>query len=131
MFEVFRYGVCASASPILRRCISKNQNVGTLWPHPSFYLLRTLDMDRGWSMTLSSAFFVSLFALAIAGLAHANNQQTQQSCVNTAICLLAVRSGLSPGRRSDLQAHHTVSGDRRSLIRSNTIDQSISQGRKL
>jgi len=64
-------------------------------------------MDRGWSMNLSSAFLVLLFALAIAGLAHASNQQAQQSCVNATICLLAIRSGLSPGRRSDLQVPYT------------------------
>jgi hypothetical protein len=75
-------------------------------------------MDRGWSMNLSSAFLVLLFALAIAGIAQANDQQAQQSCVNAAICLLAVRSGLSPGRRSDLQVHYTslALGDRHGLI---------------
>jgi hypothetical protein len=31
--------------------------------------------------------------------------QVQQLCINVATCLLAVRSGLSPGRRSDLQMH--------------------------
>jgi hypothetical protein len=74
----------------------------------SFYLLRALDLDRGWSMTLSSAFLALLFALGIAGITQANDQQAQQSCVNTAICLLAVRSGSLSRRRSDLQVHYTA-----------------------
>ena len=92
-----------------------------------FYLLRALDVDRGWSMTLSSPFLALLFALAIAGIAQANDQQAQQSCVNAAICLLAVRSGSSPRRRSDLQVHYTslALGDRRGSIGSNTINQAI------
>ena len=73
----------------------------------SFYLLRALDMDRGWSMTLSSAFLALLFALAIAGIARANDQQAQQSYVNAAICLLAVRSAASSRCRFDLQVHYT------------------------
>jgi hypothetical protein len=48
---------------------------------------------------------IVLFALALTGVARANDQQTQQAWVNAAICLLAVRSGLSPDRRPDLQAH--------------------------
>jgi hypothetical protein len=78
-----------------------SQNAGTFRPCHHSICYEHL-MDRGWSMNLSSAFIVSLFALAIVGLAQANNQQAQQSCVNAAICLLAIRSGLSPGRRSDL-----------------------------
>jgi hypothetical protein len=56
-------------------------------------------------VTLNSALVIFLFALTIAGVTHTNNQQVQQSCVNAAICLLAVRSGSSPRRRSDLQVH--------------------------
>ena len=48
-----------------------------------------------------------LFALALTGVVQANDQQTQQACMNAAICLLAVRSGMSPDRRSDLQARYT------------------------
>jgi hypothetical protein len=83
----------------------------------SFYLLRALDVDRGWSMTISSALLALLFAPAIVGIAKTNDQQAQQSCVNAAICLLAVRSGSSPRRRSDLQVHYTALalGDRRGL----------------
>ena len=83
-------------------------------------------MDRGWSMNLSSAFLGLLFALATAGVAQANNQQTQQSCVNAAICLLAVRSGLSPQRRSDLQMSYTslALGECRS-IGSATVNKAI------
>ena len=93
----------------------------------SLYLLRALDVDRGWSMTLSSVFFALLFALAIVGVAQANNQQAQQSCVNAAICLLAVRSGLSPGRRSAPQVHDSLAlGDQRRPIGSNTINEAIS-----
>ena len=48
----------------------------------SLSLLRVIDMDRGWSMTLSSALPIVLFALALTGVARADNQQAQQSCVN-------------------------------------------------
>jgi len=84
---------------------------------PSFYLLRALDLDGGWSMTFSSTFIAFLFALAIVGVAQANDQQAQRSYINAAVCLLAVRSGLSPGRRTDLQVHYTSLslGDRRGL----------------
>ena len=66
-------------------------------------------------MKLSSTVFLSLFAIA---LTRADNQQIQQLCVNAATCLLAVRSGLSPGRKSDLQMHRTPSafGDCRVLF---------------
>ena len=82
-----------------------------------FYLLRVLDVDRGWSMTLSSAFLALLFAPAIAGITQPNDQQAQQSCVNAAICLLAVRSAASSRRRFDLQVHYTslALGDRRGV----------------
>jgi hypothetical protein len=85
----------------------------------SLYLLRALEVDRGWSMTFSSTFLALLFALAIVGVAQANNQRAQQSCINAAVCLLAVRSGFSPGRRSDLQVHYTSLslGNRRGLIK--------------
>ena len=48
-------------------------------------------------------------------------------CVNAATCLLAVRSGLSPGRKSDLQMHRTLSafGDHRALFVSG-IGQTVS-----
>ena len=70
-------------------------------------------------MKLSSTVFFLLFAIA---LTRADNQQIQQSCVNAATCLLAVRSGLSPGRKSDLQMHRTfsASGDYRVLFVSDT-----------
>ena len=58
-------------------------------------------------MTRSFILPFALFALALIGVVRANDQQTQQACVNAAICLLAVRSGLSPDRRPDLQAHFT------------------------
>ena len=79
-------------------------------------------------MKLSSAFLVLLFAVATVGIAQANNQQAQQSCINAAICLLAVRSGLSPARRSDLQAHYTSSalGGQRGLIGSKTTSHANS-----
>jgi hypothetical protein len=56
-------------------------------------------------MKRSSILPFVLFALALTGVVRANDQQTQQACVNAAICLLAVRSGLSPDRRPDLQAN--------------------------
>ena len=70
-------------------------------------------------MKLSSTVFFLLFAIA---LTRADNQQTQQSCVNAATCLLAVRSGLSPGRKSDLQMCRTHSAfcDYRVLFVSDT-----------
>jgi hypothetical protein len=70
-------------------------------------------------MKLSSTVFFLLFSIA---LTRVGNQQIQQSCVNAATCLLAVRSGLSPGRKSDLQTHRTHSpfGDYRVLFVSDT-----------
>ena len=70
-------------------------------------------------MKLSSTVFFLLFAIA---LTRADNQQIQQLCVNAATCLLAVRSGLSPGRKSDLQMHrtHSAFGDYRVLFVSDT-----------
>jgi hypothetical protein len=57
-------------------------------------------------MKLSSLLLITLFALAVALVARANDQQTQQAAMNAAVCLLAIRAGLSSSRRSDLQAHH-------------------------
>ena len=73
-------------------------------------------------MTCSSILPIVLFALALTGVVRANDQQTQQACVNAAICLLAVRYGLSPDRRPDLQAHFMSSVFRecRGLVRSAT-----------
>ena len=71
---------------------------------------------------------IALFALALSGVVRANDQQTQQACVNAAICLLAVRSGLSPDRRFDLQLHHTSLAIRCGLV-SNTYDQTYVVGR--
>jgi hypothetical protein len=84
-------------------------------------------MDRGWSMNLNFAFLGLLFSLMIAGVAQANNQQAQQSWVNAAICLLAVRSGLSPERRSDLQVPYTslALGDRCRSVESSAISQAV------
>jgi hypothetical protein len=56
-------------------------------------------------MKRSSILPIVLFALALTGVVRANDQPTQQAWVNAAICLLAARSGLSPDRRTDLQAH--------------------------
>src|SRR3984893_15517526 len=67
----------------------------------------SFHVDRGWSMKLGSILPIVLFALALTGVVRANDQQTQQACVNAAICLLAVRSGVSSDRRSDLQARYT------------------------
>ena len=88
-------------------------------------------------MTLSSALPIVLLALALAltGVARADNQQAQQSCVNAAICLLAVRSRSLRNRRSDLEARHIAlasrklalaSCKRRDLIGSDTVDRAIS-----
>jgi hypothetical protein len=68
------------------------------------FLVTSTLLDRGWSMKLGSTVFFLLFAIA---LTRADNQQIQQLCVNAATCLLAVRSGLSPDRKSDLQMYRT------------------------
>jgi hypothetical protein len=44
-------------------------------------------------------FIIGLFVLALAGVVQANDQQTQQACMNVATCLLAVKSGASVRRR--------------------------------
>jgi len=110
---------------VLRRCISKK----TQEPYGrilTFFVTSTLD--RGWSMTLSSALSLVLFALALIGVTRADNQQAQQSSVNAAICLLAVRSRSLPDRRSDLQARHTdlACCQRIYLIGSDAVDSIIS-----
>jgi hypothetical protein len=92
----------------LPRCFSKI-NIRNLRALVSLSLSRTTywsHVDRGWSMKRSSILPVVLFASVLTGLVWANDQQTQQACVNAAICVLAVRSGLSPDRRSDLQLHY-------------------------
>jgi hypothetical protein len=73
-------------------------------------------------MRLSSTVSLLLLALALTGVMRADNQQIQQLCVNATTCLLAVRSGLSPGRKSDLQMHRTLSafGGHRALFVSDT-----------
>lgn len=65
---------------------------------------------------------------SLTGVARADNQQAQQSCVNAAICLLAVRSRSLRDRRSDLQARHTALAccERHGLIGSDTVDPAIS-----
>ena len=83
------------------------------------FLVTSTLLDRGWSMKLSS----TVFLLAVCNrLTRADNQQIQQSCVNAATCLLAVRSSLSPGRKSDLQMYRTHSAfcDYRVLFVSDT-----------
>jgi hypothetical protein len=103
--ETCRAPPATSHSSLYRFAVLRK--TGTLGLHPYFPYGRVFDMDRGWSMQLSSILLIFLFALALIGIARANNQQAQQSCVNAAICLLAVRSGLIAGRRSDLQTHYT------------------------
>ena len=56
-------------------------------------------------MRFSSLLPMALFALTIATVVRANDQQMQQAAMNAAVCLLAIRAG-STDRRSDLQAHH-------------------------
>jgi hypothetical protein len=83
----------------------------------SLSLLRALEVDRGWSMKLSSAALpILLFVLVLTAVQRANDQQAQQSCVNAAICLLAARSGLVPDRRSDLQGRSCLRAGQRVLI---------------
>ena len=79
-------------------------------------------------MTLSSALPIVLFALALIGVTRADNQQAQQSSVNAAICLLAVRSRSLPKRRSDLEARYTELAccQRLYLIGSDAVDSTIS-----
>jgi hypothetical protein len=78
-------------------------------------------------MKRGSILPIVLFALALTGVVWANDQRTQQVCVNAAICLLAVRSGLSPDRRSDLQPQHTSLAVRCGLVL-NTYDQTCAAG---
>jgi hypothetical protein len=96
----------------LPHCLSEK---GVQEPFESIFVFVVTStlLDRGWSMKLSSTVFFLLFAIA---LTRADNKQIQQLCVNAATCLLAVRSGLSPGRKSDLQMHRTplAFGDHRS-----------------
>jgi hypothetical protein len=79
-------------------------------------------------MTLNSALSIVLFALALIGVTRADNQQAQQSSVNAAICLLAVRSRSLPDGRSDVQARYTKLAccQRLYLIGSNAVDSTIS-----
>jgi hypothetical protein len=81
-------------------------------------------------MTRNSILPFVLFALALTGVVRANDQQTQQACVNAAICLLAVRSGLSPDRRPDLQAHFMSLAfrERRALVGSASVSVLFSEG---
>ena len=61
---------------------------------------------------------LNCFLLAVCNrTTRADNQQIQQLCVNAAF-LLAVRSGLSPGRKSDLQMYriHSAFCDYRVLF---------------
>ena len=111
---------------VLRRCISKKETQEPYGRILTFFVTSTLD--RGWSMTLSSALPIVLFALALTGVTRADNQPAQQSSVNAAICLLAVRSRSLPDRRSDLQARHTdlACCQRIYLIGSDAVDSIIS-----
>ena len=56
-------------------------------------------------MKFSSLPPIALFALTIATVVRANDQQMQQAAMNAAVCLLAIGAG-STDRRSDLQANH-------------------------
>jgi hypothetical protein len=90
----------------------------------------SFDMDRGWSMTIRSTLPFLLFALALAAVARAGDQQTQQCCVNVVVCGLAVRSGLLANRRSDLQVRYDdpLASERRHFIGigSDTVSASLS-----
>ena len=81
-------------------------------------------------MKRSSILPIALFALALSGVVRANDQQTQQACVNAVICLLAVQSGFSPDRRSDLQAHYTSLAfrERRDLVGSASVCRAVFKG---
>ena len=80
-------------------------------------LLRAFNMDGGQSMTPGSTLSLTLFALALVGVVRASDPQIQQSCMNVAVCALAVRSGFLADRRSDLQVRHPslFASDQRSL----------------
>jgi hypothetical protein len=85
------------------------------------------DVDRGWSMKLSSLLAIfTLFALAVALGVRANDQQTQQAALNAAVCLLAIRAGSSSDRRSDLQAQDKSLVIRRSSALSCRADRTDS-----
>ena len=80
-------------------------------------LVRASNMDGGQSMTPGSILSLMLFALALAGVVRASDLQIQQSCMNVAVCALAVRSGFLADRRSDFQIRHVslFASDQRSL----------------
>jgi stage V sporulation protein SpoVS len=78
-------------------------------------------------MILGTTLSLMLFALALTGVVRANDPQIQQSCLNVAVCALAVRSGFLADRRSDLQIRHAslFASDQRSL-RSDIVNPSLS-----
>jgi hypothetical protein len=70
-------------------------------------------VDRGWSMTfnktLNAILQSALLGVTVVGIVHAHDQQAQQTCMNAAVCLLAVRSGSSPTRRTGLRELRAMS----------------------
>ena len=63
---------------------------------------QSICLDRGWSMKLSTILTFIVFGLALMGVVKANDQQMQQTPINAAIGVLAIRSRASQNCRSDL-----------------------------
>jgi hypothetical protein len=63
-----------------------------------------MHVDGGWSMTLKITPLVTLFGLALLLIGQTSDLQTQRTTMNAAMCVLAIRSGLST-RRSGLQSN--------------------------
>ena len=57
-------------------------------------------------MKLTAVLPFVAFVLALTAVVKTNDQQAQQGSINVAIGALAIRSGSSPNRRSDLQLHY-------------------------
>jgi hypothetical protein len=58
-----------------------------------------------FNTTIGTTVPGALFGLALVGVVHAHDQQMQQTWMNAAVCLLAVRSALSTTRGSQLGPH--------------------------
>jgi hypothetical protein len=64
-----------------------------------------MTFNMTFNTAIRTAVPSALFGLALVGVVHAHDQQAQQTWMNAAVCLLAVRSASSATRRSDLWPH--------------------------
>ena len=112
---------------VLRRCISKKETQEPYGRILTFFVRSTRSGQGMVHDTQLSAAYRAIRS-ALIGVTRADNQQAQQSSVNAAICLLAVRSRSLPKRRSDLEARYTELAccQRLYLIGSDAVDFTIS-----